>query len=160
DNPFNRASTKGSERVTCFEAKTGKQLWQHTYDCPYRGVSYPCGPRATPLVHDGKVYTLGAMGDLYCLDVESGKPIWSKSLMKEYSARVPLWGFAAHPLLDGDDLIVLVGRKPVVVALDRNTGKEKWKALELDNAEVGYCPPTLCNFDGQRQLIIWHPESV
>jgi outer membrane protein assembly factor BamB len=159
-NPFTPANTRGRERVTCFDARKGNQLWQHSYDCPYRDVSYPCGPRATPLVHDGKVYTLGTMGDLYCLDSKDGKPIWSKSLMKDYSARVPGWGFAANPLLDGDNLIVLVGRKPVVVALDRNTGKEKWRALELESAEVGYCPPTICTFDGERQLIIWHPESV
>ena len=160
DNPFARTNSKGKERVTCLDVKTGKQLWQHSYDCTYKGVSYPSGPRATPLVHDGKVYTLGTMGNLYCLDVKNGEVIWSKDLMKEYSARIPLWGFAAHPLLDGDNLIVLVGRKPVVVALDRNSGKEKWRALELESAEIGYCPPMIYTFDGQRQLIIWHPEAV
>ncbi len=160
DNPFRRANTKGQERVTCFDAVSGKQLWQHHYDCQYRGVSYPCGPRATPLIHDGKVYTLGSMGDVYCLDVKTGKPVWSKDLRKEYDATVPLWGYSANPLLDGDNLIVLVGRDPVVVALDRLTGKEKWRSLKLDSAEIGYCPPMIYTFGGRRQLIIWHPEAV
>jgi outer membrane protein assembly factor BamB len=81
-------------------------------------------------------------------------------LMKDYDARVPLWGFSAHPLIDGDNLICLVGRNPVVVAFDKNTGKEKWKALELESAEIGYCPPMIFTLAGKRQLVVWHPESV
>ncbi len=73
---------------------------------------------------------------------------------------MPLWGYAAHPLIDGDNLICLVGTNAVVVAFDKDTGKEKWRALELDGAEIGYCPPMIYRFGGTRQLIIWHPESV
>src|SRR5262249_49812378 len=107
-NAFDKARMAGKERVHCFDAKTGENKWTEEYDCPY-AVSYPAGPRCTPLVHEGKVYTLGAMGDLRCLDVKNGKRIWSKNFVKDFKAKVPLWGFAGHPLLDGERLICLVG---------------------------------------------------
>ncbi len=66
-DPFQRGIIPGTERVLCLDEATGKILWHHDYDCPYT-VSYPAGPRATPLVSDGKVYTLGAEGNLLCLD--------------------------------------------------------------------------------------------
>jgi outer membrane protein assembly factor BamB len=162
DNPFQRSNAPCKERVLCLDEASGKELWKHEYDCKYT-ISYPCGPRATPVVHDGKVYTLGAMGDLYCLDAGSGKPIWSKNFPRDYKAPVPLWGFAAHPLLDGDKLICLVGgRDSIVVAFDRNTGQEKWRSLSFEraNTELGYAPPMIYSVGGQRQLIIWHPEAV
>jgi outer membrane protein assembly factor BamB len=163
-NPFQRTNSKGKERLLCFESATGKLLWERSVPCRYT-MSYPCGPRAMPVVADGKVYTLGAMGDLNCYDARSGKPVWGKNLVKEYDKKgsdvsVQIWGFSATPLVDGDNLICLVGKKPAVVAFDKNTGKEKWRALHLESAEIGYCPPTIFTLAGKRQLVIWHPESV
>jgi AraC-like DNA-binding protein len=86
----------------------GKLLWKHEYGCPY-SVSYPAGPRATPLVSGGKVYTLGAEGNLCCLDARGGKLLWSRDFKKDYGIPTPLWGFSAHPLLDGNKLVCLVG---------------------------------------------------
>jgi outer membrane protein assembly factor BamB len=160
DDPFRRAGSVGRERVVCLDEATGRVLWTHAYDCRYQ-ISYPCGPRATPLIHDGLVYTLGAMGDLLCLDAATGKVVWSKNFPRDFGAQVPLWGFAAHPLLDGDRLICLAGGKgSVVVALDRHTGDTRWKALSLEAAELGYCPPMIYELGRRRQLIIWHPEAV
>jgi outer membrane protein assembly factor BamB len=157
-NGFSRDTLAGKERVLCFNLKTGKPLWKAEYPCTYE-ISYPAGPRATPLVADGKVYTLGAMGDLYCLDADKGTHVWSKNFRRAYNARVPMWGFAAHPLLEGDKLICLVGgANSTVVAFDKNTGKELWKALSA--RELGYCPPTMIQAGGKRQLIIWHPRAV
>jgi outer membrane protein assembly factor BamB len=158
-----RVRTPAQERVLCLDEATGKVLWEHSYECRY-SIQYPAGPRATPLVSGGKVYTLGAMGDLLCLDAASGRVIWSKNFRKDYEARTPLWGFAAHPLLDGDRLICLVGGPDyVVVAFDKDTGKEKWHALSLERADtqIGYCPPMIYRVgDGPLQLIVWHPEGV
>lgn len=159
-NPFARTNSKGKERLLCLDATTGKVTWKHEYPVHYK-LSYPCGPRANPIVSDGKVYTLGAMGHLYCLDAKTGKEIWSKDFMKDHDIdEVQLWGFSASPLVDGDQLICLVGKKPAVVSFDKNTGKEKWRSLEVVNNDVGYCPPMIYTFGGKRQLIIWHSEAV
>src|SRR5438128_2909443 len=88
---FARKRLAGKERVFCLDEATGKVLWKHEYPCEYT-VSYPAGPRTTPVIHGGKVYTLGAMGDLICLEAATGKPLWSKNFVRDYQARVPMWG--------------------------------------------------------------------
>jgi outer membrane protein assembly factor BamB len=163
---FSRKAVSGHERVLCYDAASGKKIWEHSYPCTY-SISYAVGPRCTPVVSGGKVWTLGSMGDLVCLDEADGRVIWSKNLPKEYDATVPMWGYAAHPLLDGDKLICLVGGKgSVAVALDKATGKERWRALSLakepapPNHEIGYCPPVIFQVGKTRQLIIWDSEAA
>jgi outer membrane protein assembly factor BamB len=148
----------GKERVLCLEEATGQIVWKYEYDCTYK-VGYPAGPRATPIVRGGKVYTLGAMGRLLCLKAATGKVVWQKDFPEDYHARVPMWGFSANPLLDGDRLICIVGGEDsVAVTFQQNTGKELWRALSA--REPGYCPPVIFHVGGVRQLIIWHPEAV
>ena len=157
-NPFKREAIAGKERVLCFNEADGKLLWTHEYACTYR-ISYPAGPRATPLVSGGKVYALGAEGHLCCLDVTAGKEVWARELKKDYGISAPMWGFAGHPLLDGQRLICLVGGVgSTVVAFDKDTGKEIWRALSAK--EPGYCAPIIYEAGGCRQLIVWHPESL
>ena len=158
DSPFEKKPVTGSERVVCLDEATGKILWKHEYECPYQ-VSYGSGPRTTPVIAGDKVYTLGTMGDLYCLNLKDGSVVWSKKLTKEYDTQVPMWGFSGNPLIDGDRLICLVGGQgSVAVAFDKDTGKERWKALSAK--EPGYAPPMIFEINGKRQLILWHPESV
>src|SRR5262245_38469532 len=148
---FAKDGLAGRERVLCLNAADGKVVWKHEYDCTYR-IAYPEGPRCTPAVHQGKVYTVGSMGDLLCLDASSGKVLWSKSFQADYQAKPPLWGWAAHPLVDGDKVFCLVGGEgSVVVAFHKDTGKELWKALSVE--EIGYAPPILIEAGGKRQLI-------
>jgi outer membrane protein assembly factor BamB len=157
-NPFQRAEIPGTERVLCLDEADGRILWQHEYDCAYT-MSYAAGPRTTPSVSDGRVYTLGGEGNLLCLDAKTGDVIWARDFKKDYGAATPLWGFAGHPLVDGDKLICLVGGDgSVAVAFDQVTGKELWRALSAK--EPGYCPPMVYTFGGRRQLIIWHPQAV
>ncbi|HJZ57858.1 MAG TPA: PQQ-binding-like beta-propeller repeat protein [Gemmataceae bacterium] len=152
-------SREGTERIVCLDEKTGEVLWKHEYPCQYR-VMYPSGPRCTPTVDSDRVYCFGAMGDLFCLDVAKGTVIWSKNFPRDCDAKVPVWGFAAHPLVDGDKLICLGGgTDKLVIAFDKKTGKELW-AAESCEGDFGYCPPMIYTFGGKRQLIIWHSRAV
>lgn len=157
-NPNVRSEVKGTERVLCLRAADGKELWKHEYDCAYN-FAYAYGPRCTPTVDGGKVYTLGAEGNLLCLDAENGKVLWSHDLKADYKVETPQWGFAGHPLVDGDKLICLVGGEgSVAVAFNKNTGKEIWKGIS--DKEPGYTSPSIIEAGGQRQLLIWHPEAL
>lgn len=157
-NPGARSDRRGKERVLCLDAKTGAKLWKHEHDENYK-ISYAYGPRCTPTAQEGKVYTLGAEGRLSCLDAETGNQLWSKDLTEEYQVKTPIWGFAGHPLVDGQKLICLVGGEgSVAVAFDKDSGKELWKALSAP--EPGYCAPSIIEAGGTRQLLIWHPLAV
>jgi len=154
---FQQKRIPGKERVHCLDAKTGKILWQFAYAVTYN-IQYPGGPRCTPTVHEGLVYTLGAMGDLHCLTAEKGEVRWSKNFLKDFNAKTPVWGNAAHPLVVDNLLIVTPGGEgKTAVALDRLTGKEVWHALD---APPGYAPPTLIAHGGKRQLLILDTKSL
>jgi outer membrane protein assembly factor BamB len=159
----NSVQLPGQERVLCLDEQSGKVLWTHSYNCPYK-VSYSAGPRCTPLADGNRVYTLGAMGHLFCLDAATGKPVWSKEFAKDFGARVPLWGFAGHPLLERGKLICTVGGEGecLVVAFDAASGNEVWRALPTLDAVhgPGYAPPVIAEVGKTRQVIIWHPNGV
>jgi outer membrane protein assembly factor BamB len=154
-----RKGVPGNERVVCLDATNGKIVWKHEYDCPYT-ISYGSGPRCTPLVEKGRVYALGAMGDLCCLDTATGKPVWSKNVAKEYKVEdMAPWGYAASPLIDGELLYTLAGGDgSAIVALNKETGKEVWKALTTE--DVGYSPPMIYKVGGKRQLIVWLSDTL
>ena len=146
------------ERTICLRADNGEQVWERANEVDYQ-ISYGEGPRATPTVADRKVYALGAMGLLECLDAEKGTLLWRRDFQKEYAAPHQAWGWAAHPLLDGDRLVTLVGGKgSAVVAFDRNTGKELWR--NLDSEEVGYAPVLLAALGGKSQYIVYMSDGV
>lgn len=140
------------ERVHCFDEKTGKSLWTHTYAAPYGGVGYPDGPRASVTVDGGKAYALGAVGHLNCYDAASGAVAWSKDLNALYRIRLPIWGIAGAPLIERDLVIVLIAGETdaCVVALDKNTGAERWRALP-DRA--AYVAPLIIQQAGKRVLL-------
>jgi len=155
---FERNTFTGIERVLCLDEETGNEIWRHEYPVTYT-ISYPAGPRCTPTVHDGRVYTLGAEGHLVCLDVETGEVIWSKDFKKEYDTEAALWGYASHPLVDGDKLICVVGGEGShAVAFDLETGEEIWR--NLTSPEQGYVPPKIIEAGGVRQLILCRIDAV
>lgn len=146
------------ERVLCLDFDTGKTNWVHEYPVNYSGIDYGNGPRATPTVHDGRVYTFGAKANLFCLDAATGKVIWQHDGMKEFRARVPMWGHACSPLIDGERLIVQMGADDgCLMALDRKSGKLLWRTLQ---DEPGYSSPVRIDVGRRKLVIMWTPENV
>lgn len=155
---FERREFTGTERVLCLSEATGEVLWQHEYPVKYT-VSYPSGPRCTPNVDGDLVYTLGSEGHLFCFQTADGKIVWSKDLKADYETTAALWGYAAHPLIDGDNLITLAGGKGShIVALNKRTGEEVWRSST--SREQGYSPPTIFEQAGVRQLVLCRPDAV
>jgi outer membrane protein assembly factor BamB len=155
---FGRRPFDGTERVLCLNSNTGEVIWKKEYPVNY-AISYPAGPRCTPIVDEGSVYTLGAEGDLFCFEASSGKVVWSKKLKEAYKTNSALWGFAAHPLIDGNKLITLAGGPGShTVALDKKTGNEIWRFGTAP--EQGYSPPSIINAGGVRQLILPNPVAI
>jgi outer membrane protein assembly factor BamB len=158
NDPGSRTTLTGRERLLCLDAASGRLLWKHETDCPY-AISYAAGPRCTPTVDDGRVYALGAEGNFFCLDAVTGAVLWQKDFKRDYAAPTPIWGFCGHPLVDGDRIVCLVGGPgSVAVAFDKRTGREVWRAVTA--SEPGYCPPTLIEASGVRQLLIWDADRI
>jgi outer membrane protein assembly factor BamB len=155
---FERKPSSGTERILCLDEATGKELWKVEYPVGY-DISYPAGPRCTPTVDGDRVYFLGAEGDFVCMDIAKGTPVWEKNLKKAYGTTSALWGYAAHPLIDGDKIITLAGGEGShVVAFNKMTGAEIWKAGS--QKEQGYVPPSIIHFAGKRQLVIAGPTAT
>jgi outer membrane protein assembly factor BamB len=152
---------RAKERVRCFDESTGKVLWAHVYAVAYEDWAFDpkqeVGPVATPVVHDGKVYAVGRVGHLFCLDARTGAVLWQRDLAKDYQAASAPG--APSPLIDGDLLILFIGGKPgaCVIGLHRGTGKEVWKALD---ESLTFSSPIIIDWGGKRQLIAWTQESV
>jgi outer membrane protein assembly factor BamB len=152
---------RAKERLHCFDELTGKALWTYAYDVAYEDWAFDptqeFGPVATAIVHDGKVYALGRLGHLFCLDARNGEVLWQRNVEKDY--HVGVTGGAPSPLIDGDLLILFIGGKPgaCVIALHKDTGKEVWKALD---ESLTFSSPIVISSGGKNQLIVWTQESV
>lgn len=144
---------QGTERVLCLDWKTGAILWQIAYPCSYEAFTYEAGPRAAVTVHEGRAYALGAAGNLHCLDAATGEILWQHDLRRDYRIRMPRWGIAAHPLIEGDVMITQIGGAgdACVVAFDRKTGVERWKAF---SDEASYAPPIAIEQAGRRLVVL------
>ncbi len=157
-----RAASNARWRST---RRPGKILWTQEWEVDYRGMSYGLGPRATPTVDGDRVYFAGADGKLFCLNADTGAVVWKKDFVADYGADRAKWGwdwgFSSSPLVDGPRLIALVGGRPdaKVVAFDKLTGKELWRALSSES-ELGVAQPIIISAGGTRQLIIWYPGAV
>ena len=146
------------ERVHAFDAGTGEVVWSYSYPCTYE-ISYEAGPRASVLIDEGRAYSLGTMGHLHCFDAGNGEIVWKRDLNIEYEIQMPIWGISASPVIEGDLLISQIGGSDgaCIVALDKKTGHERWRALD-DRA--CYSAPIVIDQAGERVVVCWTGDSV
>ncbi len=146
------------ERVHAFDEQTGKSLWTHSYPAKYGKIGYTAGPRGCLTIDGERAYSLGATGVLNCLDVEKGTVHWAHDCQTEYNIEMPFWGIAASPLLVDDLVIVHIGGKDAcVVAFDKQSGVERWKALS-DRGQ--YATPLLVEQGGVPVVVVWTGDAV
>lgn len=150
---------EGEEVVGSLDAASGKGQWRFAYACRYSdSYGKGDGPRATPLIAGGRVYTLGADGQLHCLELENGKKVWERSLKDDYQAKLGFFGIATSPILEGDLLLINAGgRDAGIVALHKDTGKEVWKAT---SDEASYSSPVAATIAGKRHVFFFTREGI
>ena len=115
------------EVLTAFDVASGKQLWRQGYDAPYQmnsaATSHGKGPKSTPVLDRGRIFTLGISGILSAFDQASGKIVWQHDFAKEFSPSMPDFGASMSPMIDGDNLIAHVGGTTgAIIASNRTTG--------------------------------------
>ena len=156
------------DTLRCFNLSDGKELWDFAYDAP-GSVMFP-GSRSVPAVCGNHVYSCGPNGDLYCLDINTHKPIWKKNVWTDFGGKAaspsggfgrgareagsfPIWAITQNPLLYGD-LLILASQAPQagVVAYDRLTGDVKWKTPNLGNES--YASPSIVKIDGKDHVVM------
>jgi outer membrane protein assembly factor BamB len=150
---------ENDELVECLDATTGEPKWKHTtptnYQDPLRKGN---GPRSTPLIAGERVYVLSPGGNLLCLKLTDGKKVWQRALLKDYEVPRSYFGVGTSPILEGGRVLVNVGGKEAgIVAFDKDTGKEVWKAT---NDGASYASPVAANIDGVRHVIFFTRQGI
>ena len=143
---------RGTEVVVAYDVATGRELWKQAWDAEFTD-STGDGPRSTPTWDQGRLYALGATGELRCLDAETGRVIWGKNILTENQASNLQWAQAASPLIVDDKVIVLPGGGggKSVVAYNKMTGAPVWKSLDDRQA---YVSPMLVELGGRPQIVV------
>jgi outer membrane protein assembly factor BamB len=149
---------RNQEVVAAYDMNNGRELWTQKWNAEYTD-STGDGPRATPTWDAGRLYALGATGELRCLDANSGTVIWGKNILSDNQARNLPWAMAASPLIVDDKVIVLPGGKSgkSVVAYNKNTGAPVWRVL---NDTQAYVSPMLVELGGRRQIVVVSASRV
>jgi outer membrane protein assembly factor BamB len=150
---FHRLGDK--ETVDCLDAKTGKHIWTSDYPTHYQDdFGFDEGPRATPSVVDGNIYTFGAEGMLNCWELATGKNLWRVDTKEQFTAQKGFFGMVCSPLVEGDAVVVNIGggNGAGIVAFGKADGKVLWKATD---EEASYSSPIAATFAGKRYLLVF-----
>ena len=147
------------EMVVCYDLKSGREQWSHSDHDRYEAAPAGVGPRATPTIVEGKVYTLGATGILNCLDLATGERIWSEDILYDNDAKLASWGMSGSPLVLDDLVVVSAGGQEgkSLVAYHKDTGERIWRD---GSSPAGYSSPLLTTIAGIPQILIFNYGSV
>ena len=155
---MDRPAGKDRERVRCLDAASGELVWEHEYPADYGGLDYGSGPRASVTIDDGRAYSLGAVGHVFCFDAMTGKVLWAKDGEGELAARRPTWGFASSPVIWKETVIYQLGIEGGgYIAFDRKSGEERWRGSD---DPAGYATPVFCKPGGKDLMLAWTPEHI
>ena len=149
-----------NEVIEALEAPTGEPVWKYEYPTSYRDdFGFDPGPRASPVVAGGQVYTFGAQGVLTCVSFATGRRIWQVKANEDYGVSKGFFGAASTPLVDGNRLFLNLGGSDGagIVALDKDTGKLLWKATDDD---ASYSSPRMAEIQGKRRLVFFTREGI
>ena len=144
-----------AEVAECLEARTGQALWKSDYPTTYQDdFDRGNGPRATPAIADGRVYTFGVEGMLTCWNLARGDKVWSVDTKKQFGAAKGFFGISCSPLVEGNAVLLNIGGRDRagIVAFDKRTGKVLWKA---SNDEASYSSPVVAALDGKRYALFF-----
>lgn len=142
--------------VTCLDADTGDVLWTFEYDCPFERRMYDGGTAATPTIDGDRVYTFSHNGDLHCLGLKDGKPIWKKHV-REFGGRTSRWEYACSPLVMGDLVYVDIGGDRSTVALNKMNGSPYWGQGE---ASAGYAAPIAIERGDEKGVLVFKGDRL
>jgi outer membrane protein assembly factor BamB len=149
------------EIMRCLSISDGKTVWQDAYSAPYEmnpaARGHGKGPKATPVVSNGRVFAFGINGHLSAYDAKSGAVLWRKDFVKDFKATAPVFGTAASPIVDGNNVIAHVGgeNSGALMAFEAATGKVVWK---WDADGPAYTSPIVGTIGGVRQIITQSQE--
>lgn len=156
---MDRRKSPEAERVLCFDASSGELKWERSYAVEYGDLDYGNGPRTTPTIHGNRVFTLGAVGHVHCLNAETGEVLWRKDFTKAIEKRLPMWGLAGSPVVHGDNVILHVGAKDngCLIAVRQSDGGEVWRAI---SDKAGYATPVVIHREGIDEVVCWTEANV
>jgi outer membrane protein assembly factor BamB len=150
DRIYTQEQRGESELVSCYSRSTGKPVWEHRDAARFYESNGGAGPRGTPTLADGHVYSLGATGILNALDEATGAVVWSRNTVADVEAKVPYWGICSSPLVVGDRVIVAVSGR--LAAYDAATGEPRWQGPSKFGGS--YSSPQLVTLDGVPQVVL------
>ncbi|WP_404305638.1 PQQ-binding-like beta-propeller repeat protein [Neorhodopirellula lusitana] len=163
DRVYQHARQGNDEVLQCLELATGKQIWKQIHAVPFQassgGERHGNGPKSSPIIADGRIFTMSSLGEISAWDAGSGDLLWRRDYRERFPKNHPNWGASTSPIVDGDRVIAHVGNddEGALIALDVETGNELWSQ---GNDGAAYSSPLAVTIHGVRQIVDWNHRAL